>query len=248
MPPLPTFTARLASARALTPFVRELTFERVDGAPLAFDAGQWVSLVLPVPPQGEASGELRRAYSIASAPDGSPRFQVAVTRVEGGPGSTYLHAMEPGATLDVVGPQGFFTRPLDKSGPSLFVATGTGLTPLRSMLLDALARGEKRALWVLFGVREEADFLYREELETLARAHDNVRVELVLSRPHEGWTGRRGYVQAHVPELWRELEDRGEGEPHVYVCGLQRMVGTVRDLLRKEMTVPRQQVHSERYD
>lgn len=248
MPPLPTFAARLASARALTPFVRELTFERADGAPLAFEAGQWVSLVLPVPPPGASEGEVRRAYSIASPPDGSPRFQIAVTRVEGGPGSMFLHALEPGATLEAIGPQGFFTRPLDKTGPSLFVATGTGFTPLRSMLLDALARGEGRALWVLFGVRVEADLLYGDELDALARTHPNVRVELVLSRAHEGWKGRRGYVQAHVPELWRDLEDRGEGEPHAYVCGLQRMVGAVRDLLRKEMNVPRQQVHSERYD
>jgi ferredoxin-NADP reductase len=248
MPPLPTFTARLVSARALTAHVRELTFERTDGAPLVFEAGQWVSLVLPVPPPGAEEGELRRAYSIASAPNGTPSFQLAVTRVDGGPGSTWLHGMEPGQTLTVVGPQGFFTRPLDKTGPSLFVATGTGLTPLRSMLLDALARGERRALWVLFGVRREEDLLYRDELDALARAHANVRVEFVLSRPDERWTGRRGYVQAHVPELFAGLADRAEGEPHVYVCGLQRMVGAVRDLLRKEMNVPRQQVHSERYD
>jgi ferredoxin-NADP reductase len=53
-------------------------------------------------------------------------------------------------------------------------------------------------------------------------------------------------VQTHVEGLWRELEKHGE--PHAYICGLERMVGAVRDLLRKQMNVPRQQVHSERYD
>src|SRR5262245_35788489 len=103
MPLPPTFDARLVSSRSLTPLVRELVLERKDGAPFGFDAGQWVNLVLPL-----ATGELRRAYSIASPPAGTPRFELAITRVQGGPGSTYLHALEPGAELSLIGPQGFF--------------------------------------------------------------------------------------------------------------------------------------------
>lgn len=227
----------------LSPLVRELVFERVDGAPFAFEAGQWVSLVLPL-----AEGELRRSYSIASRPDGTPNFEVAVTHVERGPGSTYLHAMELGTALQVVGPQGFFTRPADKTGPSLFVATGTGITPLRSILEDAIAKGEQRALWMLFGVRREEDLIYRDELDALVRAHPHVRAEYTLSQGSDAWTGRRGYVQTHARALWDELGARGEGAPHVYVCGLQRMVGAMRDLLRKDMGIAREQVHTERYD
>jgi ferredoxin-NADP reductase len=239
----PTFDARLARARMLSPFVRELVFERKDGAPMGFEAGQWVSLVLPLP-----GGELRRSYSIASRPDGTPNFEVAVTLVEGGPGSTYLHAIEPGTELQAVGPQGFFTRPMDQAGPSLFVGTGTGITPLRSILEDAVARGEKRPLWMLFGVRREEDLIYRDELDALARAHANVRVDYTLSQGGEAWAGRRGYVQAHARALWEELAARGEGAPHTYICGLQRMVGAMRDLLRKDMGLDRHHVHTERYD
>jgi len=223
--------------------VRELDFERVDGAPFVFTAGQWVSLVLPLP-----DGEGRRAYSIASAPDGSAGFSLAVTRVEGGQGSTFLHAMKEGDALRVIGPQGFFTR--DAAHPTLFIGTGTGVTPLRSMLLDALARGDGSPMTLLFGVRFDEDRIYREELEELARTHANVRVEFCLSRPHATWSGRSGYVQAHVEELWRALAgEPGTGAaPHAYVCGLERMVGAVRDLLRKQMGVDRKSVHSERYD
>src|SRR3954464_11868189 len=115
----------------LSPSVRELAFERADGAAFAFEAGQWVSLVLP-----HDDADLRRAYSIASAPDGSPRFELAITHVMDGPGSSYLHTVEPGATIKAIGPQGFFTRPVAaKSGASLFIATGTGVTPFRSMIL-----------------------------------------------------------------------------------------------------------------
>ncbi|MGD0527539.1 MAG: FAD-dependent oxidoreductase [Polyangiaceae bacterium] len=247
MPLPPPFDARVASARMLTPGVRELTFERVDGRAMEFEPGQWVNILLPIT-VGDAA-ETKRSYSIASPPDGTPRFAVAVTRVQGGPGSTFLHAVAPGTTLGFVGPQGFFTRPVASAPPSLMVATGTGVTPMRSMLLAAIAAGSRAPAWLLLGVRREADLLYAAELEALAAAHPFVRFQATLSQPGEGWTGRRGYVQNHVRELWDELSAVAAGTPpHAYVCGLERMVGSVRDLLRKDVGLPRQQVHSERYD
>ena len=101
-------------------------------------------------------------------------------------------------------------------------------------------------LSLVFGVRHASDMLYADELMGLGKAHANLRVEFTLSRPPPGWTGRHGYVQTHVRALWQELALHGT--PHAYICGLQRMVGSVRDLLRKDMSVPREQVHSERYD
>ena len=227
----------------LSPNVRELHFERLDGTTFDFQAGQWVSLVLPLP-----DGEGRRAYSIASPPDGSPGLAIAVTKVEGGPGSTFLHTLEEGATIRAIGPQGFFTRPRGVKQPSLFIGTGTGVTPLRSMILDALATGDESPMTLLFGVRRPEDRLYLEELEALAQKHPNLRVEYSLSKPPQDWSRRHGYVQTHVEELWRELEATNAGAPHAYICGLERMVGSVRDLLRKQMGVERKQVHSERYD
>jgi CDP-4-dehydro-6-deoxyglucose reductase, E3 len=226
--------------------VRELGFDRVDGVRFDFQAGQWVSLILPL-----ADGEGRRAYSIASPPDGSPGFSTAVTKVEGGPGSTYLHDLKEGDVIRAIGPQGFFTRAHDAANrhPALFVGTGTGITPLRSMILDALLNNDDAPLTLLLGVRFEEDRLYHEELEALASKHSNLRVEYTLSKPPAEWRGRTGYVQTHVEELWRDLESKGHtARPHVYICGLERMVGAVRDLTRKQMGVERKQVHSERYD
>jgi NAD(P)H-flavin reductase len=101
---------------------------------------------------------------------------------------------------------------------------------------------------VLLGVRHEQDLLYADELRAMTAAYPFVRFEPTLSQPGPGWTGRKGYVQTHVRALWDELAALGAGEPHAYICGLERMVGSVRELLRKELTLPRQQVHSERYD
>jgi ferredoxin-NADP reductase len=262
MPPLPpSFEARLVHARPLTPSVRELVFERLDGQPMAFVPGQWVSafcMTEAAAGEGPATGapatatievETKRSYSIASAPDGSARFELAITRVHDGPMSTRLHAMEPGTVLRFTGPQGFFTRaPEASAAPALMIATGTGVTPMRSMLRAAVMQPSPGAVCLLLGVRHEEDLLYEDELRAAARDHGFLRFEPTLSQPRGPWGGRRGYVQTHVRALWDELVARGEGPPHAYVCGLERMVGSVRDLLRKEMGIPRQQVHGERYD
>jgi ferredoxin-NADP reductase len=246
VPAPPTFDLRLVRARDLSPSARELVFARTDGAPMTFDAGQWVTLVLPLD-----SGEVRRAYSIASRPDGTPELALAVTRVTEGPGSTYLHGLPIGAELTAIGPQGFFTRTPaspEFALPALFIGTGTGITPLRSLLLDAVANGSASTIHVLCGVRREEDRLYSDELCSLEKTRPQIHAEYTLSKPGDSWQGRRGYVQEHVRELWEALAAKGLGVPHAYICGLDKMVSAVRDLLRKQMGVPRQQVHSERYD
>src|SRR5678815_4876121 len=101
----------------------------------------------------------------------------------------------------------------------------------------------------LFGARYEEDILYRDELKAWAEANPGCRYEVTLSQGASSWTGRRGYVQVHVPELWRALCDRtSPAEPHVYVCGLERMVQVVRGLARGELGVGRKAIHTERYD
>jgi CDP-4-dehydro-6-deoxyglucose reductase len=246
MPPPPMFEARLVRARRLSPNVRELTFERVDGVPMVFDPGQWVNVL--VGNLLDAASETKRAYSIASPPDGSARFDIAVTRVEGGPVSTWLHAVPSESVVAFTGPQGFFTRPPQGAAPSLMIATGTGMTPMRSMMRAAVATGSRTPMWLLLGVRHEEDMLYFDELRALAAEHPFIRFEPTLSQPRDAWEGRRGYVQSHVRDLLEKLAAASDSKPHAYVCGLQRMVGSVRDLLRKEIGLPREQVHTERYD
>lgn len=244
MPPPETFDARLVASRYLSPSVRELVFEREDGKNVDFLPGQWVNLHFSLP-----SGDIKRAYSIASAPFGSPRFELAVTRVIGGAASEHLHVLPEGSIVRAVGPQGFFTRAPGELAPALFVATGTGVTPLRSMLQASLGAGSGAPMWLLFGARHEEDVLYRDQFERWASEHPNVRYEVTLSQPRPSWTGRRGYVQLHVPELYAALKaSASPDDPHIYICGLERMVNVVRELARGELQVSRKLVHTERYD
>lgn len=230
----------------LTHNVRELTID--PGPAFSYVAGQWVSLRMAL-----ANGEfVSRAYSIASAPRGDGLFELAVTRVEGGPGSTRLHELEVGDTLEMTHAQGFFTLE-SFVRPILFVATGTGLTPLRAMLQAALAPEQEAThpITILHGVRSEDDLLYADELRAIAsRDEMRVRFEPTLSRPSERWSGRRGYVQSHVGEL---IEAFGAAKSDatdvdVYICGLNRMVKEVRAVLKGSLGFGRERIHSERYD
>jgi len=233
--------AQLIGEAALSPSVRGMTLRLADGEPLGHTAGQWVNLHVPV--AGETAV---RAYSIASPPGGprDDRFELAVTRVEGGAGSSALHAISVGAMLEVDGPHGLFTRDgHDRSVPALFVGTGTGLAPLRAMVLDELERGDSGPLVVLFGCRTVADILWGGELAAVAAANDRLRFEVTLSRPDDCWAGRTGHVQSHLREV-----AAGLGRPHVYVCGLSKMVKDVRRILKAELGLERRLIHSERYD
>jgi ferredoxin-NADP reductase len=230
--------ATLVHARMLSANVRELHFDA--GLGFTFVPGQWISLRVPQPGHEEIS----RAYSIASPPDGTGRFDVAITRVDGGAGSEYLHTIAPGAALRMTHAQGFFTlNPVIR--PVLMVATGTGVAPLRSMLLAHAADPEPDARFMLlFGVRTEQDILYRDDFESLARRWRGFTFVPTLSRGSNAWPGRRHYVQTHVEALVRELG----GDCDVYVCGLNRMIKEVRRVLKEGLGFTRERIHSERYD
>lgn len=228
--------ARVVRARALSHNVRALELE-LDSA-VAYRAGQWINLYVPTP-----AGLAKRAYSIASGPAAQP-IELAITRVDEGVASPVLHTLEVGAELAWDGPHGLFTRDGAAAlAPSLFVATGTGVCPLRSMLSELLRTRDHPPLTLLFGVRTQADILWRAEFEDWAARDPGFRFEVTLSRPDAHWRGRVGYVQAHVAELARTL-----GEPHVFICGLSGMVGEVRALCKGELGYDRKRIHSERYD
>jgi ferredoxin-NADP reductase len=216
--------------------VRSLCFA-LEGEPLRFRAGQWIDIFVDTP-----TGPEKRAYSIASDPR-AELVELAVTRVDDGVVSPVLHELPVGSEVTIAGPQGFFTRDEPAvTAPTLFVATGTGLAPLRSMLSEAL-EGEHAPFTLLFGCRTPDDILWRDDLEAWAERHTNFRLEVTLSRPDTSWRGRSGYVQTHVPELARAL-----GEPHVFICGLNHMVSEVRAVCKSALSYDRKRVHSERYD
>jgi CDP-4-dehydro-6-deoxyglucose reductase len=257
--------AILLEAREIAPDIRHFVFA-VDGVDrFPFLPGQFVSFTEQF--QGKP---ITRAYSIASTPDGN-RFELCLNLVKDGRFSPHLFQLKPGERVPMKGPVGSFTL-RDPQRDALFVATGTGIAPMRGMLRQALdgqaldaqamdgqamdaqdldaqdldAQGINCGLLarytLLFGVRYEESLLYREEFEALAAAHPQFRFVPTLTRPGNSWTGRTGRVQQHLADLLG-----GRTDVDVYVCGLKEMVNEVRDLL-KSMDFDRRRIIVEKYD
>lgn len=142
-------------------------------------------------------------------------------------------------------PLGYFT--LRHPGHrAVFVATGTGIAPFRSMLLDHLPRTEPR-ITLLFGVRYMEGLLYRDEFEQLEKKYQSFRFLPTLTRPTESWKGRTGRVQAHLDEALALRTSEELPTVDVYICGLKEMVDDVRKEL-KQRGFDRKQIIYEKYD
>jgi ferredoxin-NADP reductase len=263
----PTYAARLVDKACISESAQcyHLEFaidemERWDWVP-----GQFLSAVA-VDPRGKTQ---TRAYSIASAPQGN-RFDLCINRVEGGFFSNHLADLSIGDTIQVHGPHGNFTlrAPLTDS---IFVATGTGIAPMRAFTQGLFPShgpnagadlSEGRRIWVLYGTRYESELYYRDYFESIAAEHPNFHYIATLSRAPQEWGGLRGYVQDHLAPI---IEERGgdknaggevlPGLPpqapvfdiHTYICGLNNMVAGVRDLLAGHGW-HKKQIIFERYD
>jgi ferredoxin-NADP reductase len=235
-----TLRASLVRSASLSEFTKHLEFEVKDAPRLGFVPGQWLSLKA-LTPEGE---EITRAYSIASPPSDDGRFAFCLNRVDAGFMSNHLCDLAEGDEINFQGPFGsFILRPPLRD--TVFIATGTGVAPFRSMLhwlLADPARHEGKKFWLLFGVRTEADIYYRDEFERLASDHSTFHFLPTLSRGGAEWNGLRGYVQQHLPEIVSARSDM-----HAYICGLDKMVKANRDLL-KAHGWDRKQILYEKYD
>ena len=233
-------TARLTRSEGLSDRTKHLEFE-VQGQPeFDFDAGQFISVREP-----RSDGKpITRAYSLASPPRSSNSFDLCLNRVDEGFMSNYLCDLKPGNDVHFHGPHGHFVLKPERRD-AVFIATGTGIAPLRGMIHWLFANGarhEGHEFWLVYGTRYEKDVYYREEFEQLAREHPNFHYIITLSRPADDWKGVKGYVQEHVREI---VGDRKDME--AYICGLNNMVSANRQQL-KDLGWDRHQIIYERYD
>lgn len=232
--------ARLIRAESLSAYTKHLEFEVIAARRFGFVAGQWLSLTAAKPDQEE----ITRAYSIASAPGEDNRFALCLNRVQDGFMSNFLCDMAGGDEIQCQGPFGdFILRPPMRD--TIFIATGTGIAPFRSMLhwlLADVSRHQDKQIWLIFGNRTENDIYYHDEFLKLASQHENFHYLPTLSRGSAEWQGLRGYVQDHLASIASDRSDM-----HAYVCGLDKMVKANRDLL-KSLGWDRKSILYEKYD
>jgi NAD(P)H-flavin reductase len=211
-------TVRVERLERLAHDVTLLALRLPEGQAIAYDAGQYLNVVL--------EDGARRSYSF-TAPSGSTGLvELQVRLMPGGRFTTRVfETMKPGDSLEIEGPFGAFVlhEPSDK--PLIFVAGATGFAPVKSLLEEAFRLGIRRPLYLYWGVRARRDFYLLELPQAWEREHPNFRFVPVLSDPgpDDDWTGRTGLVHEAILADFPDLSGFA-----VYACGSVKMVEAAR--------------------
>lgn len=220
------YTSELLSKRTIADHVLELRFVKPTG--FTFLPGQFVQFRIP-----EGDKFILRSYSIASAPH-EDYLEFCVKVLPDGKASALFAALPVGATADFTQARGMFTIKPEAAPRKVFIATGTGLAPIMSMLASLAQTTPTNNLRLIFGVRSAADLFWAARLEQFTK--QGIATEITLSRPEPTWTGIAGRVTTRLTAP--------DSEAEYYVCGSLEMVKDVRAALTFA-NVPAKQVHFE---
>lgn len=235
--PIAPRRARVVKIDRETDEAVSITLEPLDARPIAFEAGQFLTLHLAI------DGEIvKRAYSLSSAP--SDRLaRITCKRIPGGRASSFLtERLREGHELEILGPSGSFVVPAG-ARQIVLVAGGSGITPCWSIARAVLARDPGAEVTLIYGNRSERDVIFADAIEALAATHrDRFRVLHVLSRPERAHAGPRGALDGATFDAIDLEVSRAE----IFVCGPAAMMDAVRDALLAR-GVARARIHEERF-
>ena len=233
--PATLFRATVERIDSLSHNVRGFRLKLVDPQQIDFQAGQFI--ILNVPQEGKT---VKRAYSIASPPHEPHAIELCIQHVEGGIASTYFWKLKEGETVSLSGPHGNFLlkEPLDYD--PIFMATGTGVAPLRAMIKYLFHVNCSRQVLLIFGTRYEHAMLYESEFRSLVSLRHNFRYIPVVSRPKD-WHGETGHIQQTFQKHVTDFTNK-----EIYLCGWLEVVKAVcKDL--EGFGVPRAKLHYEEW-
>jgi CDP-4-dehydro-6-deoxyglucose reductase, E3 len=224
------FKAKVIEIRQLTHDVRQIDFRLIEPSEIRFKAGQFVSFDVP---DARSGRQVTRPYSIASQPSSTHQISLLLNLVSHGPGSTYLFGLREGDQTSFAGPAGNFYLRDDPSRELLFVATGTGIAPFRSMLWANAEQPLPRPTTLFWGLRSQRDLYYQDELARMSRDLPGSSHIITLSRPELGWTGASGRVttliERHIQDVKRVA---------VYLCGNSGMITDVTRMIQAKGLCP----------
>lgn len=224
---------RCTGVRRETADVKTFMLESAIGAEFGWLPGQYLTVNLET-----AQGPAARCYTISSIPaDG---LQITVKALPGGPVSNWLHdCLLPGGLLEAHGPQGGFTPEPGHWQKYLFLAAGSGITPLASITRALRVSGAPVDAVLLYSMRSPADAIFGAELRGI-EASSGIRVELL---PSTGGPGPRGRLDAAA--LAALVPDAAGRE--VFACGPAPYMAAVRGMLESAGCATAR-LHVESYD
>ncbi len=215
-----------------------LTLLPGEDAPSAadFESGQFIRIMVP-------GTEARRAYSPANVANWDGRLEFYIRLLPGGAMSEYLssHAAV-GDVLTVMSADGEFGLVENGLRPRWFLAGGTGLSPLLSMLRKMAEWGDPQPARLVFGITRHSEVFAQDEIAALAAVLPDFRADTVVWTPDPAWTGPVGNpVDLAAAEI-AALEEM----PDVYLCGPPPMMDAAFAALTA-VGVPEDQIHAERF-
>lgn len=214
----------------------EYHFECVEPHRLAFAAGQYASI--KVNEQGQ-----RRPYSFCSSPSIDHGFHLLLDLSPNGIGSKYMESLKLGDQIEMIAPMGVFTVEdhMVAGAPLVFVATGAGITPLYSMILDQLQNKKyAQPITLYWGMRYVQELFWLDQLEELTRSFANFSFHPVISKAIEPWPLCRGRVTDCL-----SIHDIPVAA-HYYLCGSTQMITDVGGLLIQR-GVHKDAIHYEKF-
>ncbi len=207
-----------------------------------FLAGQFITFDLPI---SDNKRERFRSYSIASAPTDSGVMELIIKRyADGEGGSKYI--ADNWQTGDVVRgrpPQGnFLMAPTSVQTSHVFLCTGVGVAPFRSMIYDCMAREVNYAsIHLAYGCRTEQDLLYYDEFAGLEELNAHIYYHVAVSQ--QSW---KGHDPRRIDIFFDTLVIPSDEHRHYYICGWRDMVDATRDYL-KSLEIDKSRIHFELY-
>lgn len=203
--------------------------------PFKFDAGQYADILY--------KGTVR-SYSLANAPSDNGVMEFHVRLREGGVFSPALFSgsLKVGDVLRVRAPLGAFTLYDNSHKPLIFIATGTGFAPIKSLLHHLRDTDPSRSVHIYHGA-QTADGLYDEAaLRELLYLLPNARYTPVLSRADDAWQGARGYITEHVLHDYADLSGY-----EVYACGSIDMIRASKQAFTAQRGLPEMAFYSDAF-
>jgi Na+-transporting NADH:ubiquinone oxidoreductase subunit F len=223
------FNCRVEKLQNLTHDIKEVTLKLVDPPQIEFTAGQYIQLETP---EYEMTSEpVYRAYSMSSIPSDNTRVELEIRYVPEGICTTYVHNyLKEGDDLVFNGPYGdFYLRDTDRN--IIFIAGGSGMAPIKSILMDMAEKGVDRTAHYFFGARGKRDLFMVEKMQELEEKLPNFKFIPALSdpQPEDNWDGETGLVTEVLDKYIDSMENT-----EAYLCGSPGMIDATIKVLKEK--------------
>lgn len=225
----------------LTPDIKAFRFELKEPANISYIPGQYVQLYCPA---YDGTGDVYRAYSIASNPKDKGVIDLLIRLVPGGICTTWcFEHLKEGDDVRINGPYGEF-RLSATDAPIIFVAGGTGMAPIECMLHEMRNTGNQRQATYFFGVNRVDELFHKELMHEFERDLPSFRFVPVVAQPADdsGWTGETGLV---TQALERNMSDTSKHE--AYLCGSPGLINASIAVLAK-LGMPEENIFYDKFE